>query len=200
MTTPISFQMEMSADARENSTHEPYGEFQTIFAIYDDANDGVTVGYNTTAGAKVLAENSAPSWDGANLPVYFSDSDSVGADNISVTESQMAGMLRTNSISIDGFSMFWRFPVLYPPRFANRPYDSDFTLVNFSSAAPGGSAIISEVYPSPPRFRLCSLRRRSSELSVGANAQRKLLLERRRHALILVHAAQRVHSHQGRTS
>lgn len=147
VTTPLSFVMEMDAGQRHDSTLEPYGEFQTIFAIYDDANDGVSIAYNSTAASKILAEIPVPEWTGSTLPIYLSNVDDVGSKNVGVTESQIATLLRTGGITNwgGGFDFFWDFPVLSPPRMANHPSVSDFTLVNFSPATNGGSLTLSEV-------------------------------------------------------
>ena len=130
----------------------------TVAALYDTPNGGVTLGYIPGQAENIVAQSPAPDWTGNALPAWSFGGQDVFYANQPATESATATALASgsyNGISLDDALMGGPFfPSGSPFDFSIPGTQSDFTLVDFSSASSGGSGFAIEVVPEPTALSL----------------------------------------------
>jgi hypothetical protein len=140
----------------------------TVVGLYDTVNRSVSLGFDPTQAASILSQNPAPGFDGPWTAGYGGN----GAyDASGVQESVVAGALESGTydgqslddsssggLQIDPNEGNYYSQISTDP---NNP--SNFTLVDFSGASPGGSGYTVEVVPEPSAVSLLVL----STLSCG---------------------------------
>lgn len=147
------------------------GNYFTVVGLYDTVNGGASLGFNPTQGANILSQSPAPDFDGP-WTIGYGPNGSFNAGG--VQESVVAGALESGTYdgqSLDDSSSggleidpnasveFW-LPdqVNYYSQISTDPNNpSDFTLVDFSGASPGGSGYAVEVVPEPASVSLLAL-------------------------------------------
>ena len=143
------------------------GNYFTVMGLYDTVNGGVSLGFNPTVGASILSQNPAPSYDNAPWTYgYNTTPDESTAASIlesgmysgqSLDDSANGGLVDPN----DGTYYYWPSPAAggsYYSQISTDPNNpSGFTLIDFSSASPGGSGYAVEVVPEPSTVSLLTL-------------------------------------------
>lgn len=149
------------------------GNYFTVMGLYDTVNGGVSLGFNPTVGASILSENPAPDYDNGGWTYGY---------NATPTESAVASLLESGTYTdqqpysggslndssdgglVDpnaGTYYYWPSPSTggsYYSTISTDPNNpSDFTLVDFSGASPGGSGYAVEVVPEPTTVSLLAL-------------------------------------------
>jgi hypothetical protein len=131
------------------------GDRFSVIGLYDSVNGGVSLGFDPTQGANILAESPALDFNGSWTIGYGSTGD----------ESLIASRLQSgiyNGASLDDSSagglidpnasvLFW-LPdqIAYYSQISTDPLaPAAFTLVDFSGASAGGSGFVVEVVPEP---------------------------------------------------
>jgi hypothetical protein len=127
------------------------GEGYTVIALYDVANGGVALGYNSNQATTILAQSPAPTWSGDFLPgansfgggIYYGY---IGASESDVTTALQSGLAAGAPLSPIGS----RFPGIstYPSA------PSTFTLIDYSGASNGGGGFVVEAVPEPAALSL----------------------------------------------
>jgi hypothetical protein len=130
-----------------------YGYGYAIAGLYDTNNGGVSLSYSPGWAAATLAVSPAPEWNGYWLPIggsimsFAYETDvaaalSSGTNNgVAMNDARSGGPFSPLGTPFPGYSTDLSAP-------------SDFTLVNFSGAAFGGSGFVVEVVPEPSTISL----------------------------------------------
>ena len=147
------------------------GNYFTVMGLYDTVNGGVSLGFNPTQGANILSTSPAPDFDGP-WTIGYGPNGSYNADG--VQESTVASALESGTYdgqSLDDSSsggleidpnasvQFWLPDQVnyYSQISTDQNNPSDFTLVDFSGASPGGGGYAVEIVPEPSVDSLLTL-------------------------------------------
>jgi hypothetical protein len=126
----------------------------TVVGLYDTVNGGVSLGFDPAQAANILSTSPSPDFNGPWTVGYGPN----GAYNSGgVQEPAVAGPLASgtydgqslNDSSSGGLEIDPNDGNYYSPISTDPNNPSDFTLVDFSGASPGGSGYAVEVVPEP---------------------------------------------------
>jgi len=135
------------------------GDRFSIVALYDSVNGGVSLGFDPTQAANILATSPAPDFNGPWTIGYGGNGvfNPFGVDESVVADTLQSGTY--NGVSLDDSSSGglqidpntgWPSPVNYYSQISTDPLaPAAFTLINFSGASAGGSGFVVEVVPEP---------------------------------------------------
>ena len=124
------------------------GDGYTIVGLYNVANGGVSLGYDSGEAAGVLAVSPAPTWNGTFLPSITPYNGDLYYQYVA-SESDMAAAIQ-NGFSSGSPLTPWGLP--FPGISTDPSNPSSITLIDFSGASNGGSADVVEVVPEPGVF------------------------------------------------